>query len=48
MQASFLPNCKPRTQPLIATLSDINMPWIDRLNLLGAIKRRHPELPVMW
>ena len=32
---------------LIAILSDINMPGMDGLDLLGEIKRRHPELPVM-
>ena len=32
---------------LIAILSDINMPGMDGLDLLGEIKRRYPELPVM-
>jgi CheY-like chemotaxis protein len=32
---------------LIAVLSDINMPGIDGLQLLGEVKRLHPELPVM-
>jgi CheY-like chemotaxis protein len=32
---------------LIAILSDINMPGMDGLHLLGEIKRRYPELPVM-
>ena len=32
---------------LIAILSDINMPGIDGLDLLGEIKQRYPELPVM-
>jgi two-component system, response regulator, stage 0 sporulation protein F len=32
---------------LIAILSDINMSGMDGLDLLGEIKRRHPELPVM-
>jgi CheY-like chemotaxis protein len=31
----------------IAILSDINMPGMDGLDLLGEIKRRYPELPVM-
>jgi CheY-like chemotaxis protein len=32
---------------LIAILSDINMPGMDGLDLLGEIKRRYPELPVL-
>ena len=32
---------------LIVILSDINMPGLDGLTLLGEIKRRWPELPVM-
>ena len=32
---------------LIAILSDINMPGKDGLDLLGEIKQRYPELPVM-
>jgi CheY-like chemotaxis protein len=32
---------------LIAILSDINMPGMDGLDLLGEIKRRYPGLPVM-
>ena len=32
---------------LIAILTDINMPGMDGLDLLGEIKQRYPELPVM-
>ena len=32
---------------LIVILSDINMPGIDGLQLLGEIKQRRPDLPVM-
>ena len=32
---------------LVAVLSDINMPGMDGLELLGEIKQCHPDLPVM-
>jgi CheY-like chemotaxis protein len=31
----------------IVILTDINMPGMDGLELLGEIKQRHPDLPVM-
>ena len=32
---------------LVAVLSNINMPGMDGLHLLGEIKQRRPDLPVM-
>jgi CheY-like chemotaxis protein len=32
---------------LVAVLSDINMPGIDGLQMLGEIKQRFPDQPVM-
>lgn len=34
-------------EPLLAVLSDINMPGMDGLELLGKIKQDRPNLPVM-
>ena len=34
-------------QSLILILSDINMPGMDGLTLLGEVKQRFPDLPVM-
>jgi CheY-like chemotaxis protein len=33
--------------PLIVILSDINMPGMDGLTLLGEVKKRWPDMPVM-
>jgi CheY-like chemotaxis protein len=33
--------------PLVAVLTDINMPGMDGLQLLGEIKQRRPDLPVL-
>jgi CheY-like chemotaxis protein len=35
------------TPELIVVLSDINMPGLDGLELLGAIKQGRPDLPVI-
>ena len=32
---------------LVVVLSDINMPGMDGLQLLGEVKQQHPDLPVM-
>ena len=46
--AEALDRLAEEIQPaLIAVLSDINMPGMDGLELLGEIKQRRPDLPVM-
>ena len=46
--AEALDRLRGEIQPsLIAVLSDINMPGMDGLHLLGEIKQRRPDLPVM-
>jgi CheY-like chemotaxis protein len=46
--AEALDRLAEEIQPrLAAVLSDINMPGMDGLELLGEIKRRRPNLPVM-
>jgi CheY-like chemotaxis protein len=46
--AEALDRLAQEIQPrLAAVLSDINMPGMDGLQLLGEIKQRRPDLPVM-
>ena len=46
--AEALDRLAAEIQPeLIVILSDINMPGMDGLQLLGEIKQRRPDLPVM-
>ena len=46
--AEALDRLAEEIQPaLVAVLSDINMPGMDGLQLLGEIKQRRPDLPVM-
>jgi CheY-like chemotaxis protein len=39
--------CREIEPQLIVILSDINMPGMDGLTLLGEVKRLHPDLPVI-
>jgi CheY-like chemotaxis protein len=46
--AEALDRLAEEIQPaLVAVLSDINMPGMDGLQLLGEIKQRRPDLPVV-